>query len=256
MSNDATSGRLIVLDDELEIRNMLQRFLTAQGFTVRAVKNSVELEASLERHPFDLLILDVMMPGENGLAICRRLRAEGHTIPVLMLTARGDPVDKVLGLEIGADDYLAKPFLPSELVACIRAILRRQQYLMRLQNVRGGMLLAGEPEFLHFGSFRFDSQRHELWSKESGLIDLGSGEMRLLRALADTPNRPVSRANLIERAHGPGQEVSTRSVDVQILRLRQVIEADVSTPRHIRTVWGIGYMLVAEYRAGSNTSSA
>jgi DNA-binding response OmpR family regulator len=248
MSTDVTTRRIVVLDDELEIRNMLQRFLTAQGFTVRAVKSSVELDVILERHPFDLLILDVMMPGEDGLSICRRLRAEGQTIPVLMLTARGDPVDKVLGLEIGADDYLAKPFLPSELVARIRAILRRQQYLMRLQNVRGGMLLAGEPEFLHFGSFRFDLRRHELWSEESGLVDLGSGETRLLRALAETPNRPVSRANLIERARGPSQEVSTRSVDVQVLRLRQVIEADVSTPRHIRTVWGVGYMLIAEYR--------
>jgi DNA-binding response OmpR family regulator len=177
------------------------------------------------------------------------LRAEGQTIPVLMLTARGDPVDKVLGLEIGADDYLAKPFLPSELVARIRAILRRQQYLTRLQNVRGGMLLAGDPEFLHFGSFRFDLRRHELWSEEAGLVDLGSGEMLLLRALAETPNRPVSRANLIERGRGPAPEVTTRSVDVQVLRLRQVIEADASTPRHIRTVWGVGYMLVAEYRA-------
>jgi DNA-binding response OmpR family regulator len=249
MQTDIATRRIVVLDDEVEIRNMLQRFLTAQGFTVRAVKSSVELDVILERHPFDLLILDVMMPGEDGLAVCRRLRAEGQTIPVLMLTARGDPVDKVLGLEIGADDYLAKPFLPSELVARIRAILRRQQYLTRLQNVRGGVLLAGDPEFLHFGSFRFDLRRHELWSEEAGLVDLGSGEMLLLRALAETPNRPVSRANLIERARGPAPEVTTRSVDVQVLRLRQVIEADASTPRHIRTVWGVGYMLVAEYRA-------
>ena len=130
-SNQTRPGRLIVLDDEAEIRNMLRRFLVAQGFEVRAVENSVQLDVFLEREPYDLLVLDIMMDGEDGLSICRRLRAQGQTIPILMLTARGDPVDKVVGLEMGADDYLAKPFVPSELVARIRAMLRRQQFLAR-----------------------------------------------------------------------------------------------------------------------------
>jgi two-component system phosphate regulon response regulator OmpR len=145
-SNPSRPGRLIVLDDEAEIRNMLRRFLVAQGFEVRAVANSVQLDVYLEREPYDLLVLDIMMDGEDGLSICRRLRAQGQTIPILMLTARGDPVDKVVGLEMGADDYLAKPFVPSELVARIRAMLRRQQFLAHQQAVRGDLLVETEVE--------------------------------------------------------------------------------------------------------------
>ncbi|REG48401.1 DNA-binding response OmpR family regulator [Paraburkholderia sp. BL6669N2] len=245
MSDDLPTGRIIVLDDDVEIRNMLQRFLTAQGFSVRAVKTGIELDVLIERYPFDLLILDIMMPDEDGLSICRRLRARRETIPILMLTARGDPADKVVGLEIGADDYLAKPFLPSELIARVRAMLRRQQFQVRVQNVRGEMLLAGESQCLRFGAFRLDVRRRELMSDEAGIVEVGAAEMRLLCALAETPNRPVSRANLIERARGSQYEASARSVDVQVLRLRQVIETEATSPRHIRTVWGLGYMLVA-----------
>jgi two-component system phosphate regulon response regulator OmpR len=246
--NQSRPGRLIVLDDEAEIRNMLRRFLIAQGFEVRAVANSVQLDVFLEREPYDLLVLDIMMDGEDGLSICRRLRAQGQTIPILMLTARGDPVDKVVGLEMGADDYLAKPFVPSELVARIRAMLRRQQFLARKQAVRGDLLVETEVETLRFGPFRLDFRRQELL-KDGELVALNSAEMRLLCALAETPNRPVSRANLLERAKGREHEALTRSVDVQVLRLRQIVEVDAGSPRHIRTVWGLGYMLIAEFES-------
>jgi DNA-binding response OmpR family regulator len=245
---NAPPARLLVLDDEAEIRNMLRRFLSAQGFEVRAVEDGAQLDACLQRQPYDLLVLDVMMPGEDGLAICKRLREQGQTIPILMLTARGDPVDRVVGLEVGADDYLAKPFLPNELVARIRAILRRQQIMLRSQTFGGDALVTSDSDVVCFGSFRLDLRRQEL-SRDGQAIAVGSAEMRLLCALAATPNRPVSRDNLIERARGRGYEANARSVDVQVLRLRQAIEADASSPRHLRTVWGVGYMLVAEVAA-------
>jgi len=238
-------GRLIVLDDETEIRNMLRRYLTAQGFEVRAVETSAQLDACLQRQPYDLLVLDLMLDGEDGLDVCRRLRERGQVIPILMLTARGDPVDRVAGLDSGADDYLAKPFLPGELVARIRAMLRRQQILLRNQRLGTDALVAADTASVRFGEFRLDLQRQEL-RRGDDLLPLGTAEMRLLCALAATPNRAVSRDNLIERARGRGHDANARSVDVQVLRLRQVIEEEASQPRHLRTVWGVGYMLAAE----------
>jgi DNA-binding response OmpR family regulator len=233
----AKAGRIIVLDDEVELRNMLQRFLTAQGFEVRTVADSVRLDRYLEREAFDLLVLDLMMESEDGLSVCRRLRSEGQTIPILMLTARGDPIDKVVGLETGADDYMAKPFLPRELVARIRAMLRRQQVL------RGDTPFV--PNALRFGHFLLDMVRHQLL-RDDVEVDLNSAEMRLLEALASTPNRAISRENLLVRARGREYEANERSVDVQILRLRQMIEDNPASPRHIKTIWGLGYMLVAD----------
>jgi two-component system, OmpR family, phosphate regulon response regulator OmpR len=236
-SERVRAPRVIVLDDEAELRNMLQSFLTAQGFEVRTVPDSERLYRKLERESFDVLVLDVVMQPEDGLSVCRRLRGEGQTIPILMLTARGDPADRVVGLEIGADDYLAKPFLPRELLARLRAILRRQYVL-------GGEPI-NESRYLRFGKFRFDVSSRQL-TRGDDVISLNTAEGRLLEALSATPNRAVSRENLLVRARGRLHEASGRSVDVQVLRLRQIIEEDPSRPRYIRTVWGLGYMLVAE----------
>lgn len=229
-------NRILVLDDEAELRNMLQRFLSGHGFRVRAVADGKQLDKYLQREPYDLLVLDLMMEPEDGLAICRRLRAEGHTLPILMLTARGDPVDRVAGLETGADDYLAKPFVPDELVARIRALLRRQK------------MAAGEPtvimQTLRFGDFTFDVGKQALM-RAGEPVEVHSAQMLLLHALGSSPNRAVSRENLLARARGRDHDALDRSIDVQILRLRQIVEADPSKPRFIKTVWGIGYMLVA-----------
>ncbi|EYS87971.1 transcriptional regulator [Cupriavidus sp. SK-4] len=229
-------NRIVVLDDEAELRNMLQRFLTGHGFRVRAVADGKQLDKYLQREPYDLLVLDLMMEPEDGLTICRRLRAEGHTLPILMLTARGDPVDRVAGLETGADDYLAKPFVPDELVARIRALLRRQK------------MAAGDPnvttQTLRFGDFTFDVGKQMLM-RAGELVEVHSAQMLLLHALGSSPNRAVSRDNLLARARGRDHDALDRSIDVQILRLRQIVEADPSKPRFIRTVWGVGYMLVA-----------
>jgi DNA-binding response OmpR family regulator len=230
-------NRIIVLDDEAELRNMLQRFLTGHGFQVRVVADGKRLDRYLQREPYDLLVLDLMMEPEDGLSICRRLRAEGQTLPILMLTAKGDPVDKVVGLETGADDYLAKPFLPDELVARIRALLRRQK------------MAAGDPtvtsQTLRFGEYHFDVGKQTLLRRGEP-VEIHSAQMLLLHALGSSPNRAVSRDNLLARARGRDHDALDRSIDVQILRLRQIVEDDPTKPRFIKTVWGVGYMLVAD----------
>jgi DNA-binding response OmpR family regulator len=232
-----TLPKIIVLDDEAELRNMLQRFLGSQGFEVRAVADSQRLDRYLQREPYDLLVLDLMMEPEDGLSVCRRLRAEGHTLPILMLTAKGDPVDKVIGLETGADDYLAKPFLPGELVARIKALLRRQK------------MASGDPtltsQSIRFGEFRLDLGRQQLFRNDAP-FEIHSAQMQLLTALGSSPNRAVSRDNLIARTRGREHDALDRSIDVQVLRLRQIVEADPSKPRFIKTVWGVGYMLLAD----------
>ncbi|RFU48412.1 response regulator [Paraburkholderia sp. DHOC27] len=230
-------AKIIVLDDEAELRNMLQRFLSGQGFEVRVVEDSKRLDRYLQREPYDLLVLDLMIGEENGLEICSRLRAEGQTLPILMLTAKGDPLDKVVGLETGADDYLAKPFLPRELVARIRALLRRQK------------IASGDPtvtsQAVRFGNFALDIGKQTLM-RGGETLDIHSAQMLLLVALASSPNRPVSRDNLIARARGRDHDALDRSIDVQVLRLRQIVEDDPSKPRFIKTVWGVGYMLIAD----------
>ncbi|GAB5094788.1 MULTISPECIES: response regulator [unclassified Caballeronia] len=229
--------KIIVLDDEAELRNMLQRFLTSQGFEVRVVENGKRLDRYLQREPYDLLVLDWMMEPEDGLSVCRRLRTEGHTLPILMLTAKGDPVDKVVGLETGADDYLAKPFLPQELVARVRALLRRQK------------IAAGDPtltsQVLRFGEFRLDLGKQQI-TRSGNAFEMHSAQMQLLHALGSSPNRAVSRDNLIARTRGRDHDALDRSIDVQVLRLRQLIEEDPGKPRFIKTVWGVGYMLLAD----------
>jgi two-component system phosphate regulon response regulator OmpR len=232
--------KVIVLDDEAELRNMLQRFLSGHGFEVRVVADSKQLDRYLQREPYDLLVLDLMMEPEDGLSVCSRLRAEGYTLPILILTAKGDPLDKVIGLETGADDYLAKPFLPRELVARVRALLRRQK------------IASGEPvlrsQTVRFGNYTLDLAKQTLY-RSGEPFEIHSTQMLLLNALGASPNRPVSRDNLIARSRGRDHDALDRSIDVQVLRLRQIVEEDPSKPRFIKTVWGVGYMLIAEVDA-------
>ena len=215
---------------------MLERTLAAEGFEVTVAADGGAALVAVERAAPDVIVLDVALPAMDGLAVCRRLRAEGQTLPILMLTAKGDAADKVIGLETGADDYLAKPFLPDELVARIRALLRRQK------------MAAGEPtvtsQRLRFGDFTFDVSKQTLY-REGAPIEVHSAQMLLLQALGSSPNRAVSRENLLARARGRDHYALDRSVDVQILRLRQIVEDDPAKPRFIKTVWGVGYMLVA-----------
>jgi two-component system, OmpR family, phosphate regulon response regulator OmpR len=230
--------KVIAVDDDAEMRALLQRYLTDQGMAVRTEASAERLDRLLAREPFDVLVLDLMMPGEDGLAVCRRLRAAGETIPIIMLTARGDPIDRIVGLEMGADDYLPKPFNPRELVARIQALLRRQA-------MHGSGPRPPADAAVTFGVFALYPQRRAL-ERDGEPVLLTSGEFALLAALAAHPNRPLGRERLIELAFGRDCESSDRAVDVQILRLRRVIEADPGKPRFIQTVRGFGYVFVPD----------
>jgi two-component system phosphate regulon response regulator OmpR len=237
-----TAPRILILDDEAEMRALLQRYLSAQGFAVQALPDAQQLDALLARKRFDVLVLDLMMPGESGLSICRRLRAAGETIPIMMLTARGDPIDRIIGLEMGADDYLPKPFEPRELAARLQSLIRRQMMYST------GATSARE-ESIEFGAFTLDLVgRHLL--RDGAQVTLTSGEFSLLRALACNPGRALGRERLIELAQGKNagreEQITERSVDVQILRLRRLIEDDPTAPRYIQTVWGVGYLFAPD----------
>lgn len=231
-------GKIIILDDEAELRTLLQRYLGSNGLTVRSAEDAEQLDRLLAREPFDALILDLMMPGEDGLSICRRLRARGETIPILMLTAKGDPVDRIIGLEMGADDYLPKPFDPRELLARLHAMLRRQE-------MAGAVPAAQRNGRVNFGPFVLDFAGRQL-ARNGDPIPLTSAEYAVLAALAMHPGRPLGRERLRTLAHGRDHEATERSVDVQVLRLRRLIEEDPSSPRYIQTVWGIGYLFAPD----------
>jgi two-component system phosphate regulon response regulator OmpR len=232
-------ARVLVVDDEADLRALLQRYLSDQGCFVRAVDGGVALDKLLARERFDVLVLDVMMPGEDGLSICRRLRAQGETIPIVMLTARGDPLDRIIGLEMGADDYLPKPFTPRELLARIQALVRRQ----RMLGAHAGPARA--EGVVHFGTHALHLGERRL-EREGVEVALSSAEFALLRAFALHPNRALGRDRLLELAHGRDHEATDRSIDVQVMRLRRLIEVDPTEPRHIQTVWGVGYVFVPE----------
>jgi two-component system, OmpR family, phosphate regulon response regulator OmpR len=227
--------RIIVVDDDAELRGQLQRFLSEHGFSVRVAAGGGEMERLLAREPADAIVLDLMMPERDGLSICRDLRARGEDVPILMLTARGDPMDRILGLEMGADDYLAKPFTPRELVARLSAILRRVA-------PRGAL---HRDAILRFGPFEFNSSKMEV-SRDGEPLTLSSREYGLLAALAASAGRPLSRAQLIDRALGRDAEVTDRAIDVQITRLRKALGDDPSHPQWIKTVWGVGYVLALD----------
>ena len=227
-----------VVDDDPELRKMVGTYLIDQGYDVRCLCDVKQLEARLECQRPDLVVLDLMMPGEDGLTALRRLRDAGDDLPVVMLTARGDGVDRIIGLEQGADDYLGKPFLPRELTARIEAVLRRRS------NIPSGTPLADGAQ-VNFGDNQLDlAARILIQNGEAKVIT--SGEFSLLAAFVQHPHRPLSRERLIELARGPGSDTDSRSMDVQVSRVRKLIEADPSRPRYIQTVWGYGYVFVPD----------
>lgn len=230
--------RILVVDDEADLRAMLQRYLGEQGFAVRAVGDAQQVLRLLQRENFDVLVLDLTLPGMDGLTLCRDLRATGEYLPILMLTARGDPVDRIIGLEMGADDYLSKPFNPRELLAHLRALLRRQ---VTFGMARGTQ----QAQILQFGCWTLDPLARTL-AREGLPVKLSSGESAMLLALASQPGRPLGRERLIALAYGSQHDASDRSVDVQILRLRRLIEDDPTSPRYIQTVRGLGYVFTLD----------
>jgi two-component system, OmpR family, phosphate regulon response regulator OmpR len=234
-----TKLRIAVVDDDLRLRDLLSRYLSEQGFAVRTVADGAALNRLLERERVDLVVLDLMLPGEDGLAICRRLRGGGTEVPIVMLTARGDDVDRIVGLELGADDYLPKPFNPRELVARINAVLRRRR-------VPPPPAAPAEADLIiEFGRCRFDLGARTL-NRDHSAVPLTSGEFALLKVFVEHPRRPLSRDKLMALARGRDHDAYDRAIDVQVSRLRKLVEDDPSRPRYIQTVWGFGYVFVPD----------
>jgi two-component system phosphate regulon response regulator OmpR len=237
-----TRMKVIVVDDDARLRDLLNRYLTEQGYAVRVVQDAAGMDRQLARERYDLMILDLMLPGEDGLSICRRLRGGGEDMPIIMLTAKGDDVDRIVGLEVGADDYLPKPFNPRELVARIQAVLRRRP----LPGPPGAP--APEPQVVEFGEFRFNLGTRSL-SRNGQDVALTTGEFALLKVLAQHARSPLSRDKLMELARGREFGAFDRSIDVQISRLRKLIEPDPAKPAYIQTVWGFGYVFIPDGRS-------
>lgn len=232
------SPRVLILDDDADLRDMLRRYLSERGFAVQTADRPERLDRLLQREPFDALVLDITMPDEDGLSVCRRLRAAGQAIPILMLTARGDPADRIVGLEMGADDYLAKPFEPRELIARLHAVLRRQD-MARRSNIWGS------DEIVEFGPFVLNVSRVEL-SRDGKEVPLTNLEFRLLSLLASHAGRPLSRDHLQDKLRGRENEAFDRSIDVYVSRLRGKIEENPASPKYLKTVWGVGYKFVPD----------
>ena len=230
---------MIVVDDDARIRDLLRRYLTQEGFEVVLAEDGKTLTRLLTRENIDLIVLDLMLPGEDGLSICRRLRAAKDMTPIIMLTAKVEDVDRIVGLEVGADDYLTKPFNPRELLARIHAVLRRRPTL----EAPGAP--SQSTQTVSFGPFEFDLSLRRL-TKAGEALAMTTGEFSMLKALVRHPRQPLSRDKLAHLARGREFEPFDRSLDVQVSRLRKLIEPDATQPRYIQTVWGVGYVFVPD----------
>lgn len=220
--------RILVVDDDVALRELIASYLQANGFVVDGCGDGREMRAAIERHAPDLIVLDLMLPGEDGLSLLRVLRASGGP-PVIIVSARGDEVDRVIGLEVGADDYLPKPFGPRELLARVRAVLRR------------GQTPSATTGSIGFGPFRLDKLSHTL-TRDDVEVPLTSGEFNLLRIFVEHPNQVLSRDHLVSLLRGFERTPFDRSIDVRITRLRRKIESQPEAPIYLRTVWGEGYL--------------
>ena len=238
-TSPSRTDKIIVVDADARIRALLRRYLTHEGFEVSIAEDGKALNRLLLRESADLIVLDLMMPGEDGLSICRRLRAAHDRTPIIMLTAKSEDVDRIVGLEVGADDYLGKPFNPRELLARIHAVLRR-----RPQPEAPGAP-SSENEVVNFGPFCLDLGTRVLL-KNNEEQPLTTGEFAMLKALVRHPRQPLSREKLALLARGREFEPFDRSLDVQVSRLRKLVEEDAANPRYIQTVWGVGYVFVPD----------
>lgn len=237
-AEDKALDKILVVDDDARLRGLLQRFLEEQGFQVRAMGDAEQMDRALSRELFALLVLDLMLPGEDGLSICRRLRAQGNDMPVIMLTAKGDDNERIEGLRAGADDYLPKPFNPQELDARIRAVLRR-----RVRELPGAP--SREQEVVTFGPWTLELATRTLRRGDEE-VSLTTGEFAVLKALVQNMREPLTRDKLMNLARGREWSAMERSIDVQVSRLRRLLEEDPSRPRYLQTVWGVGYVFVPD----------
>ncbi len=232
-------NRILVVDDDPKMRDLLRRYLTDNQFEVSLAQDAAAMNRLMLREPFDLIVLDLMMPGEDGLSVVRRLRGANDRTPIIMLTAKGDDIDRIVGLEVGADDYLPKPFNPRELLARIHAVLRRRPP----PEAPGAPTI--EAAEVEFGPFVLNLATRSL-TRDGESIPLTTGEFSVLKVLCQNPRVPMSREKLMALARGREYGAYDRSLDVQISRLRKLIEADPQQPRYIQTVWGVGYVFIPD----------
>jgi len=235
---DLAPTRLLLVDDEPSLREPLAEYLTRQGFVVRQAEDAAKARSALLEETPDLVLLDIMMPGEDGLSLCRYL-AEAKNLPVIMLTAKAEAMDRIVGLEIGADDYVPKPFEPRELVARIRSVLRRSAKAVQATD---------EDALYEFDGWKLDPLKRKLTDPEGTVVPISSAEFRLLVAFLGHPRQVLDRDRLLDMVQGREAHLFDRAVDNQVSRLRRKMEDDSRDPRLIQTVWGGGYRLAADVR--------
>ena len=229
---------ILVVDDDQRVRDMLCRYLEQEGFSVTGVEDGVAMRRHLSDNPVDLVLLDLVMPGEDGLSLSREIRAESD-LPIIMLTGKGEPIDRVVGLEVGADDYITKPFHLREVLARVRSVLRRSASRPVTESESNS---GDDSERVQFVGWRFDMVRRELRNPDGSPVPLTTGEFNLLSALIKRPNRPLDRDQIMDLVKGQDWQPFDRSIDTQIGRLRKKLEADPKDPQLIKTVRGVGYV--------------
>ena len=236
---NARAKKILVVDDDPRLRELLRRYLGENQFEVGLAHDGPSMWRLMQREAFDLVVLDLMLPGEDGLSLLRRMRGQSDRTPVVMLTAKGDEVDRIIGLEVGADDYLPKPFNPRELLARIHAVLRRTP-APELPGAPGGV-----DEEVRFGPFILNLGTRQL-RRDDQPIPLTTSEFSVLKVLAQHARQPLSRDKLMTLARGREYGAFDRSLDVQVSRLRRLIEIDPQQPRYLQTVWGVGYVFIPD----------
>ena len=241
MTASTTTPHILVVDDDADIRNLLADYLGEQGWNITTAEDGAAMQQVLDAAAIDLIVLDLTLPGSDGLTLCRELRARS-AIPVIMLTARSAPLDRILGLEMGADDYLCKPFEPRELLVRIRNVLRR--------NPASGNNANSSSPLWHFADWTLDETTRQLQNKDGLVVMLSGGEYRLLKVLLEHPNRALNRDQLLNLTQGRETDPLDRSIDLHISRLRQKLGDDARAPRLIKTLRNEGYLLVASVRQG------
>ncbi|MFM5930094.1 MAG: response regulator [Novosphingobium sp.] len=238
VAHDTPPARLLIVDDESSLREPLAEYLSRQGFAVTQAASAAEARSVLRSEVPDLVLLDIMMPGEDGLSFCRHI-VESRQVPTIFITAKGEATDRIVGLEIGADDYVVKPFEPRELVARIRSVLRR---------AARGQSQQAENEVFEFEGWTLDPLKRRLTDSEGATVAISSAEFRLLMAFLEHPRQVLDRDRLLDMVQGREAHLFDRAVDNQVSRLRRKVEVDSRNPQLIQTVWGGGYMLAAEVR--------
>ena len=234
--------QVLVVDDDQAIRELLAEYLSKNNFEVITAHDGREMDQKLSVHNPDLIILDIMLPGDDGFVLCQRIRQTSN-VPIIMLTANSDEMDRILGLEIGADDYIGKPFSPRELLARIKALLRRTNF------VKESLKSAEKTRYLSFANWKLDNQQHNLLDENNQIIPLTGADFQLLTLFLENPNSPISRDQISQALHGRDAFANERGIDVHLSRLRQCLGDDAKAPKIIKTVRGAGYVFIAEVRS-------